>query len=133
MAQKSKITIVSGGNSKVNAIIDDEIVLKTDQTVRNGGDGTAPEPYTVYLASIGTCAGAYVFAFCNKRDISTDEIRIIQTNSTENGKMTIELTIEVPKDFPEKYKKALIKSAELCAVKKSIQNSPEFVTKTVVK
>ena len=38
----------------------------------------------------------------------------------------IEISINVPPDFPEKYHDALIKSAALCAVKKHMQDPPEF-------
>jgi ribosomal protein S12 methylthiotransferase accessory factor len=38
----------------------------------------------------------------------------------------IELIIQVPENFPEKYRPSLIRSAELCAVKKHLENPPEF-------
>ncbi len=38
----------------------------------------------------------------------------------------IDLEIQVPEDFPEKYKDALIRSAELCAVKKHFDDPPRF-------
>ena len=31
--------------------------IKTDQPLANGGANTAPAPFDLYLASIGTCAG----------------------------------------------------------------------------
>jgi len=34
--------------------------VKTDQAKNEGGDGTAPEPYDLFPAYIGTCAGVYV-------------------------------------------------------------------------
>jgi len=39
---------------------------------------------------------------------------------------TISLEILLPPDFPEEYKDAVIRSAELCAVKKYIQDPPKF-------
>jgi putative redox protein len=38
----------------------------------------------------------------------------------------IELEIQVPASFPEKYRPSLIRSAELCAVKKHMENPPAF-------
>ena len=38
----------------------------------------------------------------------------------------IDLEIQVPPEFPEKYRPALIRAAELCAVKKHFENPPKF-------
>jgi len=44
------------GGKKVNSTYKG-FTVKTDQAKNEGGDGTAPEPYDLFLASIGTCAG----------------------------------------------------------------------------
>ncbi len=36
------------------------------------------------------------------------------------------MRITLPKDFPEQYRAALIRSVELCTVKRHIANPPEF-------
>jgi putative redox protein len=104
-------------------------IIKTDQPVSGGGGNTAPAPFELFLASIGTCAGIYVKSFCDNRNIPTDNIKIIQ--KTEYDKETglpvnITLDIKLPADFPEKYKASVINVAELCKVKKSIANPPVF-------
>jgi ribosomal protein S12 methylthiotransferase accessory factor len=110
--------------------------IKTDQPLDNGGGNTAPAPFELFLASIGTCAGIYVKSFCDNRQISTDGIKIMQKTeySKETGlPVSIILDIKLPPDFPEKYKTSLIHVAELCKVKKSIADPPSFevVTSTV--
>jgi putative redox protein len=104
-------------------------IIKTDQSVSSGGQDSAPAPFELFLASIGTCAGIYVKSFCDNRQIPTDNIKIIQ--STEYDKETglpvnITLDIKLPADFPEKYKASVISVAQLCKVKKSIANPPVF-------
>jgi len=101
----------------------------TDQPVDNGGTDTAPAPFDLFLASIGTCAGIYVKSFCDNRNIPAEGIKIIQTHewNQETGLPTaIRLDIKLPEGFPEKYKASLIHVAELCKVKKSIANPPTF-------
>ncbi len=101
----------------------------TDQPVDNGGTDTAPVPFDLFLASIGTCAGIYVKSFCDNRNIPAEGIKIIQTHewNQETGLPTaIKLDIKLPAGFPEKYKASLIHVAELCKVKKSIANPPKF-------
>jgi putative redox protein len=103
--------------------------IRTDQPVNNGGENSAPSPFELFLASIGTCAGIYVKSFCDSRKIPTDKIRVIQTvdyNKQTGLPVNIKIDIKLPVDFPEIYKDAVIKSAELCKVKKTIANPPQF-------
>lgn len=116
------------GGKIVTALVHGHKVT-TDQPVSNGGKGTAPSPFDLYLASIGTCAGVYVKSFCDNRQIPTDNIRLIQRTefSKETGlPISITIDIQLPDDFPEKYKDSVIAVAELCKVKKSIANPPVF-------
>jgi putative redox protein len=97
---------------------------------------SAPTPFAMFLASIGTCAGIYVLGFCQQRGISSDGIRIVQRTHSDptNGMVgKIDLEIQVPAGFPEKYLSSLVRSAELCAVKKHLEKPPKFevYTKTV--
>jgi len=104
-------------------------VIKTDQPVDNGGGNTAPSPFDLFLASIGTCAGIYVKSFCDNRQISTEGIKIIQSMkyNNETGLPTnIDLEIVLPESFPDKYIASVINVAELCKVKKTIISQPEF-------
>ena len=107
--------------------------IRTDQPWQGGGDGSAPTPFTLFLASIGTCAGIYVLGFCQQRNIPTEEIRIRQRMSWDPATRLIEkvsLDIDLPADFPPQYASALIRSAELCAVKKHLEKPPTFEIQT---
>ena len=110
--------------------------VKTDQSPMGGGEGSAPAPFGVFLASIGTCAGIYVLGFCKQRGLPVEGIKILQkVNSNPMTGMVdnIDLEIQVPASFPEKYHDALVRSAEQCAVKKHLENPPKFNTYTIVK
>ncbi len=103
--------------------------IKTDQPPV----ASAPTPFATFLASIGTCAGIYVLGFCQQRGISTQGIKIVQRMHTD--RMTglvgqIDLEIQLPPDFPAKYKDAVIRSAEQCAVKKHLEHPPVFSVTT---
>ena len=123
-----EMTIDFPGGARVDAHFDTYTIM-TDQPPSGGGEGTAPTPFATFLSSIGTCAGIYVLGFCKQRGLSTEGIRIVQrmhgnpqTGMTEQ----IDLEIQVPPDFPEKYRASLIRSAELCAVKKHLETPPQF-------
>ena len=101
----------------------------TDQPPQGGGEGSAPTPFGVFLASMGTCAGIYVLGFCRQRGLPTDGIRIVQrmhSNPITGMVGKVDLEIQMPPDFPEKYRPSLVKSAELCAVKKHFEQPPVF-------
>lgn len=122
------------GGKKVDADTG-SFTIKTDQSQRSGGEGSAPEPFALFLASLGTCAGIYVLSFCKSRDISTKGVELVQRHLADpsTGKLgRIELDIRVPESFPEKYHNALVRAASQCAVKKMLENPPEIVTQTVV-
>ena len=112
------------GGSRVDAHFG-PFTVQTDQPP----EASAATPFATFLASIGTCAGIYVLGFCRQRGIPTEGIRILQR--VHSDRMTgmvgkIDLEIQVPADFPEKYKPALIRSAEQCAVKKHLEHPPQF-------
>jgi putative redox protein len=101
----------------------------TDQPPSGGGEGSAPTPFALFLASLATCAGIYVLGFCKKRGLSSEGIRIIQRDQRDpaTGMVSrVDLEIQVPPEFPEKYRESLVRSAELCAVKKHIEQPPAF-------
>jgi putative redox protein len=103
--------------------------VATDQPPQGGGEASAPTPFALFLASMGTCAGIYVLGFCKQRGLPTDGIRILQRMHTDpvTGMVgQVDLEIQVPPDFPEKYRPSLVKSAELCAVKKHFEKPPTF-------
>ena len=119
------------GGSRVDAHFRNFTVF-TDQLP----EASAPSPFETFLASLGTCAGIYVLGFCRQRSLPSEGIRLIQRMHTDpaSGMVgKIELEIQVPPTFPEKYTSALVHAAELCAVKKHIERPPQFeiYTKTV--
>ena len=103
--------------------------IHTDQSVKDGGDNSAPTPSDLFFASIGTCSGLYALRFCEKRKINTEKLRInleLQSHPKTHMVEKIIFKINLPPDFPEKYTSALIKSMNLCYVKKHFEQPPEF-------
>ncbi len=121
-------------NKKVNAKLNGYII-PTDQPKRSGGDESAPEPFSLFLASIGTCAGIYVKYFCEKRGLDASKIKIIQRHNFNPQTRLIdriELEAILPDDFPEKYRSAVVNAMDLCAVKRHLNNPPKIETFTSV-
>ena len=125
--------IYYNGNKKVFTDING-FTIKTDQAKQSGGDGEFPEPFTLFLASLGTCTGIYVKVFCDQRSISTEKISLSQEQHFNSDKRIIdkiELSINIPEDFPAKYEAAMIQTASLCAVKKHLREDIDVTIKTL--
>ena len=120
------------GGKKVDGKIEN-MIIKTDQPVKDGGEGSAPEPFQFFLMSIATCAGIYALDFCQTREIETKDMTLTMNCELDpSGRVYQKLSIDlrVPVGFPEKYKKAIVRTMDLCSVKKHIINPPEFEIKT---
>jgi uncharacterized OsmC-like protein len=109
---------------------------RTDQPLDNGGENSAPQPFDLFLVSLGTCAGIYVLSFCQKRGIDTSAIELRQSmdwdaQSHRIGKINIEIVL--PSGFPEKYRAAVVQAAQLCTVKKHLENPPRFNLFTTIR
>lgn len=122
------VTLSFPGGKRVDARMG-QWDIPTDQAQDSGGQGTAPEPFQYFLASIATCAGIYLLGFCQARKIPTENIALrMRSDWSETAKRVERIVFEVdlPADFPEKYKESVIRVINMCTVKKHILNPPEF-------
>ena len=122
-----RMDIALVGGDRVEARFRDQVVT-TDQ------DGSAPAPFQLFLASLGTCAGFYVQSFCRHRDIPTDGIRIRQishTNRETHHVDDLRIEIALPPEFPERYRKALLRAVDQCAVKRHLTDPPAITVEAV--
>jgi ribosomal protein S12 methylthiotransferase accessory factor len=121
------IDVYFAGKKKVNAVIDG-FTMHTDQEVKAGGDASAPTPFSMFLASLATCAGIYVKGFCDQRGIDTAGMRLTMDYIYDPVRKMVAkfiIDIQVPAGFPEQYDAAVIKTASLCAVKRHLDPSIE--------
>lgn len=126
-----EMTISFPGGKRVNASFND-VEIATDQSKKEGGDASAPEPFQLLLASIGTCAGLYVLTFCQSRNLSMEGIQLVEKvvrDETKKRIVCLELEIRVPHSFPDRYHAALVRAVDQCAVKKFVLDPPEFDVK----
>ena len=127
MSHTTELLVTLPGGRRVDVQVDGHTV-HTDQPVSLGGEDSAPSPFQLFLASLGACAGVFVQGFCARRGIPTEGIRIQQRAEydAEGTLRGVDLEIQLPADFPEKYRGAVLKVAEQCSVKKAIQAQPAF-------
>lgn len=118
------------GGKKVDARIKG-FTIKTDQGIDSGGEGSAPDPFTYFLASLAACAGIYAKSFCDQRNLATEGLELsLETQFDPELKIMNKMTIRihVPKEFPEKYDNALTQAVGLCTVKRHLSDRISFDT-----
>lgn len=116
------------GGKRVDAHYDGRTV-HTDQSQKNGGEGSAPEPFDLFFISIATCVGIYALEFCTTRKLDTKGLAVrlrAERDPQEKRYKDVGITITLPEGFPEKYRQAMQRTADLCSVKKHILNPPSF-------
>ena len=108
--------------------------IETDQPAP-AGDGSAPAPFDLFLASIATCAGIYALGFMQQRGIDTEGARLVMDHEVDPVKGLvgkIKLDLQLPPAFPDEYRAAVVRAMELCTVKKHLHDPPAFEVNTTV-
>ena len=123
-----ELKVAFGDNYRIDVAFKG-FTIRTGQPVGDGGDGSAPSPFDLFLASLAACAGYYALAFCQERQLSTEGLGLTMT--AERGDVSkmidrIVFTVDLPQGFPEKYRFALTKAIDHCTVKSHILRPPQF-------
>jgi putative redox protein len=106
----------------------------TDQPREHGGTGRAPQPFDLFLASLGTCAGYYALRFCQERGIDTRGLGLtLATEADPESKRlrAIRLDVHLPEIFPVRYRAAILRAVDQCAVRRAIAEPPLFLAVAV--
>lgn len=116
------------GGVRVNAR-NNGFEIATDQPEKNGGENTAPSPFDLFLMSLGTCAGFFALRFCQQRDLPTEGLRLTLESDRNHDTKRLDrvlITLQLPNGFPEKYRGAILRATDQCAVKKALLDPPEM-------
>ncbi|MFK5958311.1 MAG: OsmC family protein [Lutibacter sp.] len=103
----------------------------------NGKQITMNEsPFLIFLASIGMCSAVYVRSFLAQRGIPFNDVTINQKMDYDQAKgmvKSIEIGLDLPSQFPEKYKGAIKKVVDQCLVKRHLVDTPQLNVTTNIK
>jgi len=86
-------------------------------------------PFLIFLATAGMCSAVFVKAFMQQRGMAMDGVKIMQKMNYDqfNNQVTdIDIHLDLPADFPEKYKSAIVSVVNQCPVKQHLLNPPTF-------
>lgn len=123
-----QMTISFPGGASVDAAWKGH-TFHTDQPASCGGRDSAGSPFDLFLASMGTCMGFYAMRFCQERGIPTGGLSLsleFERDPETKRLSKVHASVTAPEGFPRKYRVALLRSVEQCAVKKAIADPPAF-------
>jgi putative redox protein len=112
-----------------------EIQIKFDETGRiipfmNGSEITMNEsPFLIFLATAGMCSAVFVRSFMQQRGLPFQEVGITQKmnyNRMTNMVGDIDMVVDLPANFPEKYVGAIKNVIAQCPVKRHLVEPPTF-------
>jgi ribosomal protein S12 methylthiotransferase accessory factor len=101
--ESMRIDVKFPGGKKVLADFGDISIL-TDQPVKDGGEGSAPEPGRLFFAAVAACSGHYALAFCRNRNIDTEGLGVsVRCDPDARTKLigTVEIEVTLPPGFPK--------------------------------
>lgn len=132
MSASKEIIVTLPGGRRVDAQLGRH-TLHTDQPLDNGGTDAAPSPFDVFLGAMGACAGIFVQGFCAKRELPTEEIRIVvRPEFAADGVLSaVDFELQLPAGFPEKYTDAVVRAVDGCTVKRAIAALPKLTVRAV--
>ena len=128
-----ELKVTLEGGKKVATKIGNHVIM-TDQPSKYGGEDSAPAPFDLFVASIGTCAGFFIKSYCDNKGIDATGIEITMTPTVDAKTKQVtgfETKIHIPDSLPPEVHAPLRRAAEQCTVKKTIKNQPAFVIDTV--
>lgn len=86
-------------------------------------------PFDLFFASIATCMGFYALRFCQERGLPAEGLGLtlepIREGEAKNVTL-VRIDVLLPAGFPEKYRSAIARAIDHCAVKKHILEPPRF-------
>ena len=99
-------------------------VINTDYPKIYGGEGTAPEPWYVFLASLAACQGIHIRNYCDSNNLPYEDIKItldpIVSKDDPDWFTDFNLKILVPNSFPKEHIDPMINAAKECRVVKHL-------------
>jgi ribosomal protein S12 methylthiotransferase accessory factor len=86
-------------------------------------------PFDLFFASMASCMGFYALRFCQERSLPTEGLHLtLEPIRDEELKRTtlVRVALDLPHGFPEKYRSAIERAVDHCAVKKLLADPPRF-------
>ncbi len=126
---KKIIDIVFNLGMSVDAKLDNGKTIRTDLSIKDGGEDTAPTSFDLFQAAMATCAGVHAKKFCDQHNLDNTGLALraeLAFDEKETLIQSVTYHITLPPNFPKKYHDALVQAVDQCPVQKNVLEAPKF-------
>ncbi len=93
-----------------------------------GGEDRGPTPIELVAGALGTCIATYIIRWCNEAHVPVDGLQVkVDFVHDVDAHCIRELSahIELPPNFPEKRRDAVLRVADMCTVHNTLCSNPK--------
>lgn len=104
-----------------------EHTLMVDQPLQDGGEGTAPTPTELFVASLASCVAHYARRYLTRHQLATEGLTVTADYQTGSGPArvtAVQVVVTVSPDVPVHRREALLAVASHCTVHNSLTHPP---------
>lgn len=120
-----------GGRRFTSVFAETNTVIPSDQLPSSGGNGTAPEPFQLFLAALASCAAVYIQGYCDKRGIDWSGISLRMKgdwNDTRRLYDSIHFEVSSASGLPDATMALIEMAIRRSAVFRQVEHATTFET-----
>jgi uncharacterized OsmC-like protein len=130
---RHSVVASSAGNLAFSASVRSHRVF-TDQTVRGGGNDSAPTPLELLSAALASCVALHVFQFCEGKGFDAQDLAVeVKPLWRENpGRIArLDIVLHIPDTIPASYRDAIDEVVRGCPVYQTFAHAPAMECRQV--
>jgi putative redox protein len=104
--------------------------LTVDQPLEDGGEGTAPTPTELFVASLASCVAHYARRYLARHQLPTEGLTVTadyQIGTRPARVSAVQVVVTVSSDVPAARRDALLAVASACTVHNSLTHPPSVL------
>jgi putative redox protein len=114
------------GTLRQDVLVDGRHLLRTDEPVRLGGEGTAAAPHELFPAALAACVSTTLVMYARTKDWDLGDVTVGVVYDNESTPRRFEIDIELTGDLSADQLERLDKVAAACPVRRSIEAGIAF-------
>jgi putative redox protein len=114
------------GTLRQEVVIDGKHRLITDEPEHVGGEGSAPAPHELVPAALASCVATTLVMYARTKDWNLGDVSVAVDYDNRSTPRRFEVRIELGGELTAEQLERLMKVAESCPVRRSIEAGSEF-------
>ena len=114
------------GTLRQDVLVDGRHLLRTDEPVRLGGEGTAPAPHELFPAALAACVSTTLVMYARTKEWDLGDVTVGVVYDNDSTPRRFEIDIELTGDLSAGQLERLEKVAAACPVRRAIEAGIAF-------